>query len=124
VQTYKSIEEVKSAADAQGGLIVASLLELREAMGYGRLGERVLVQIAKELENHGLGYYPAHILDENATPRQHEMVRIYIKNSKMGEIVASVLSPTDHGDELLRERALDENAKMISDIRDILGVTV
>lgn len=122
MQTYKSMDDIKSAAEAQGGLIVASLLELREAMGYGRLGERVLSHIARELENQGLGYYPAHVLEDNPTPRQHEMVRIYIKSSKLGEMVSSVLSPSEHGDELLRERALDENAGMVAEIRTILGV--
>lgn len=58
-------------------------------MRYGRLGDRVLSHLARELENQGLGYYPAPVLDDNPTPRQHETVRINIKSSKIGEMVSS-----------------------------------
>jgi hypothetical protein len=44
---------------AAGGLIRTTLGELREELGYGRLGRHVLEEAAESLTLEGLGWFPA-----------------------------------------------------------------
>ncbi|WP_280181182.1 hypothetical protein [Nocardia farcinica] len=117
---YESIADIRADAEANEGLITVSLLDLREALGYKKLGPRVLATIAQELEGHGLGYFPKSLLDDNDTPRSHEEVRVFVKNTQLGIIIDSVLSPHEVGDDRLREVGRDKNAEMIAEIRRLL----
>jgi hypothetical protein len=103
---------------------VVTLLRLREIFGYKRLGNRVLVDISKELTNRGLGYFPREILDANDQPRQWEELRIFRKQSPVGKLVTAVLEPSHENDLFLKEASTNDEtnaAAVLDQIRTLLG---
>lgn len=103
---------------------VVNLLRLREIFGYKRLGNRVLVDISKELSDRGLGYFPTEILDANDQPRQWEELRIFRKQSPVGKLVTAVLAPSQENDVFLKEASTNDEtnaAAVLDQIRTLLG---
>ncbi|WP_432246115.1 hypothetical protein ACRB8A_19730 (plasmid) [Arthrobacter sp. G.S.26] len=103
---------------------VVNLLRLREIFGYKRLGNRVLVDISKELSDRGLGYFPREILDANDQPRQWEELRIFRKQSPVGKLVTAVLAPSQENDVFLKEASTNDEtnaAAVLDQIRTLLG---
>ncbi|HEY9438822.1 MAG TPA: hypothetical protein VIS29_09240 [Streptomyces sp.] len=49
--------------------MTVTLGELREVLGYNRLGVRVLGEIARSLQDEKLGYLPIWALEDNDVPR-------------------------------------------------------
>jgi len=93
--TYSSIDDIRHAAEENGGLLQTSLGELRESLDFKRLGSRVLTQIADALTAEGLGYFPESVLNNNnPSPRYGDEVRVFVKNSPAGELIGAILSPT------------------------------
>ncbi len=84
-------------------IVVATLGDLRKAIGYDRLGRYVLDELAARLEGEGLGYFPLDVIDFNLEPRQHQAVRIYRRGKGVGKVIQAVTSPTPSGDRLLRD---------------------
>lgn len=123
MEENSGIEVLASELDDEG-IQVVNLLRLREVFGYKRLGNRVLWDIAQELTNHGLGYFPKEILDANDQPRQWEELRIFRKQSPVGKLIGAVLEPSYENDVFLKEASAadDTNAAAVLDqIRTILG---
>ncbi|MRH93333.1 hypothetical protein GFY24_38970 [Nocardia sp. SYP-A9097] len=86
---------IDSRCSEEGGLTQASLQELREALGFGRLGKWVLEEIKKDLESYRLGWFPTNILEPeiNAEPRQWQQVWIYRKDeSPLARVLDAVLT--------------------------------
>ncbi len=122
MSTYTGMSEVGDAVDENGGLLAVSLGELREALGYNRLGVRVLGQIATSLAGEGLGYFPEWVLtDQNPAPRYGDVVRVFRKGTGVAEVVTAVLEPTDRGDERLKEIAGADAVEILNKIRLLLA---
>jgi len=117
---YKDMKDVAAAVKENGDLSPVSLGALREALGYNRLGVRVLAEIGSALADEGLGYFPAWVLENNEVPRYGDVVRVYSKNSPVGTLIDAVQEPTEPGDERLREVARGESAEKLERIRQIL----
>ncbi|MFF0909731.1 hypothetical protein ACFWZW_03460 [Microbacterium enclense] len=118
---YNSMKDVASAVDENGDLLPVSLGELREALGYNRLGVRVLNEIAAKLAGEGLGFFPLDVLSEqNDAPRYGDVVRVFKKGTALGQVVTSVLEPTVAGDERLKEIAGSDAANILKEIRALL----
>lgn len=110
------LKEIESRVDANGGLAICTLGELRDLAGKGKLGAYVLQAAAKALDGIGLAFYPV-----PAEPlRQHHEVRVYRRDSPLGALVQAVIEPTERGDELLRATANNDHAAVISKIRDLV----
>lgn len=80
----------------EGGLTIATLKELREALGYGRLGKWVLGEIAEALDQEQLGYFPIGMLmpETNPEPRQWDEVWVYRKDSSpLARVLEAALNP-------------------------------
>ena len=105
---YKNMSDIAGAVDENGDLLAVSLGDLREALGFKRLGVRVLSEIANELRGAGLGYFPTDILEDNEVPRYGDWVRVYTKRTQLGQLIESVIDPTDNGDERLRDASSGE----------------
>lgn len=120
---YKNMKEVAAATEENGNLITATLLELREALEYNRLGVRVLGYIADGLDGEGLGYFPEWVLDgaANEAPRSGHVVRVFKKGTAVGDAITAVLAPTNKGDELLRESAGGEAAETLKRVRELVA---
>ncbi|MEO3892382.1 hypothetical protein [Nonomuraea sp. B5E05] len=114
---------------AQGGLIEVNLGDLREELGYKKLGKWVLIEVAEALGRDQLGYFPEDVLDpqHNTVPRQSQTVWIYENDDgARAQVINAVLHPdqrdvraaldvlTDHGEALTPEQKLDR-------IRDLVG---
>ncbi|MDO5878268.1 MULTISPECIES: hypothetical protein [Paenarthrobacter] len=118
-----SIDELVQDLESEP-IQVVTLLRLREIFGYKRLGNRVLVDISKELANRGLGYFPREILDANEQPRQWEELRIFRKQSPVGKLVTAVLEPSHENDLFLKEASTNDEtnaAAVLDQIRTLLG---
>ncbi|MFG3522031.1 hypothetical protein ACGF5S_17310 [Nocardia nova] len=89
---------LEARCDEEGGLTQTTLGELRDALGYGRLGRWVLTEIAEALAAHRLGYFPGNLLapEINAEPRQWQSVWLYRKDrSPLARVLDAVLDPGD-----------------------------
>ena len=119
---FETMDDLRTNAESKA-IEVVTLQELRETLGYKKLGTRVLEELSLKLAGQGLGYFPKHILDSNPTPRASDTVRIYPKDSRVGKVIQSVLEPTDTGDTFLLELAEpdDAAADMLDAIRKVLG---
>ncbi|MDW3845356.1 hypothetical protein NMK34_01895 [Micromonospora sp. BRA006-A] len=83
---------------ADGGLTEATLGELRDELGYRKLGRWVLAEIADTLRATGLGFFPPHRLDAalNTEPRQSQTVWIYVRDGgPRARVIDAVLQPDD-----------------------------
>lgn len=120
---YSDMKDVATAVEENGNLLTVTLLELRTALGYNRLGVRVLGFIADGLDGEGLGYFPEWVLDgdQNGAPRAGDVVRVFKKSTSVGEVISAVLEPTNRGDERLREVAGGEGAETLKRIRELLA---
>lgn len=88
--------DIAARCRAQGGLIQATLGELREELGYRKLGKYVLAEIAESLETAQLGYFPLEQLDPaaNIEPRQWQEVWIYDRDGGVrARVIDAVLNP-------------------------------
>jgi hypothetical protein len=96
---YKGLNTVVKRCAAEGGLTAANLLELRTALGFGRLGKWVLVEIANALKAKKVGYFPTWVLapEINEEPRQHQEVWLYLRNdSPTARVIDAVVEPQNH----------------------------
>ncbi|MBL1100868.1 hypothetical protein [Streptomyces coffeae] len=83
-------------AVAHDGLVETTLGQLREELGYTRLGRGVLEGIVVALGKHELGYFPREVLDPrcNTEPRQWNKVWVYVRdNSTRARVLDAVLCP-------------------------------
>jgi hypothetical protein len=126
----RTAEGIAARCHGDGGLTVATLGDLREELGYKKLGKWVLAEIAESLQKSRLGYFPLSVLDpaQNTEPRQWQKVWIYRKNDDLrAQVIDAVLQPDmhdvrsildgvvgGHADALTAEQKLDR-------IRQILG---
>jgi hypothetical protein len=84
---------------AEGGLTEATLGELREELGYKKLGRYVLDDIREHLDKAKLGYFPGWVIDpaRNVEPRQVQTVWIYEKSGDLrSQVIDAVLNPDKH----------------------------
>lgn len=96
-------EKMKEKVQDSGGVHVVTLGELREAIGISRLGPYVLADIATQLHQEGLDYFPAASLDDNAAPRQWHEVRLVLRDSSspIYKAMKAIEDPTEDGDAFL-----------------------
>ncbi|MDI5936782.1 MULTISPECIES: hypothetical protein [unclassified Micromonospora] len=83
---------------ANGGLTEATLGELRDELGYRKLGRWVLAEIAETLRTTGLGFFPPDRLraELNTEPRQWQTVWIYDRDGgPRARMIDAVLQPDD-----------------------------
>lgn len=100
-------------------IVVVTLGELRDSLGYGRLGRYVLDEIASKLEGEGLGYFPLDALDDNAEPRGGQEVRLYRRGKGIGKVIQAVTNPTEGGDRVLCQN-IGEASETIEKIRSLV----
>jgi|SRR6266536_552238 len=113
----QQMEKIKAAVEADGGIKSYDMGDLRDAAGWGKLGNRNVVDIANLLANHGLGHLPA---TRTLPTDQNELVRLYVERSPLGRIVQAVLSPSRQGDERLRQAASNDAAEVLDAIKTLV----
>lgn len=91
-----TLESTHKRCVAEGGLMKITLGELREELGYRKLGKFILTEIVEELDGNDLGHFPHETLDSrcNSEPRQHHEVWVYLRDgSTRAAILDAVLYP-------------------------------
>lgn len=112
---FDKLEEVGEAVDKADGLLTVSMLELREAVGAGRLGKHIPVQISRSLESLGLGHVPR-VLPQS----QNSLVRIYRRGSEAERLLKAAMEPGSAHDEYLLEMLQQTAADKLAQIREIV----
>ena len=98
-QGEEGAEGIAARCHAAGGLIEAELGELREELGYKKLGKWVLAEVAESLKKARLGYFPLDRLDpvQNTEPRQWQTIWIYERDNDLrAQVIDAVLNPDEH----------------------------
>jgi hypothetical protein len=129
----KTGDDVGTVADrcrAAGGMLRTILGELRESLGYKRLGKYVLEEMAESLTLDGLGWLPAWRLSlkQNDEPRQDQELWVFVRDGGLRCQVVGVVQAPDGCDvpavlnDLLagRPQKLSPERK-VALIREILG---
>jgi hypothetical protein len=84
---------------AQGGLAEVTLEQLREELGYKKLGRGVLEEIRGALAQSGLGYFPyeALVFDPENPPRHWHTVWIYLRDGgQRAQVIDAILDPANN----------------------------
>ena len=108
-----SYQELRAKVEADGGLRVVTMRDLRDVEGVRRIGSQVPGKISQQLGLHGMGHIPA-LLPGN----QNSPVRL---GTPIADTVEAVLDPSLKGDEILR-RVGDAEARedRLRQIREIV----
>lgn len=113
----KSMETLLAEIDADGGLKVLPMWQLRDAAGWDKLGARVVVDIANLLGQYGMATLPA---SEQLPLTQTESVRVYSQRSRVGNLIEAVLQPSGKGDQVLREASTSDAGDVLDRIRTLV----
>lgn len=86
---------VAERCHAAGGLTRTTLGELREELGYGRLGRRVLDEAAESLTLDGLGWFPAWRLSaKNDRPHKDQELWVFARDGGLRcQIISAIQEP-------------------------------
>lgn len=82
-----------------GGITKISLGELRDELGYARIGKKILGTMSEHLSESNLGYFPGGTLDaeQNPEPRQWQEVWVYERDgSAKSAVLDAVADPDNH----------------------------
>jgi len=92
-------KKVHDRVKASGGITKITLGELRDELGYARIGKKILVTMSEHLSESGLGYFPGGTLDGDANPepRQWQEVWVYERDgSAKSAVLDAVSDPENH----------------------------
>jgi hypothetical protein len=97
--SFKDWKELDAAVTAKGGVLRVWMKDLREVAGKARLKALVLVDIQKQLANHGIGHLPATLPGD-----QSAYAVLYKTGDPAGAVIAAVRSgdSTTNAEEALR----------------------
>src|SRR5688572_3301317 len=82
-----------------GGIVKINLGELRDELGYARIGKKILGTMSEHLSESNLGYFPGGTLDAetNPEPRQWQEVWVYERDgSAKSAVLDAVADPENH----------------------------
>ena len=115
---FTTLEELGDIVDENQGVATVTMLSLRRAYGYDRLGVHVRAGLSRKLQQLGLGHLPTDLPES-----QHACARVYRMGSAVQELIDAVnnVSIEDpRPDELLRERAGGEAAELLQKVREMV----
>jgi hypothetical protein len=97
-------DDLRVAAESNGGVFVTTMGVLRDVKKAGRLGNLVRDEISNKLSGAGLGHLPAEL-----PSYQSEYVTLYVKGGPVGKVVQAVTEPPSM-ESAERLRALNTSA--------------
>jgi len=110
-----AFEDLRKAVEANGNLRVVTMYELREAHGAAKLGVHVRNAISEQLAAVGLGHFPYDL-----PSYQEQEVRLYRRGTPIADLVEAVLSPSEFGDDRLREAGTNTATEILSQVRQLV----
>ncbi|WP_126639941.1 hypothetical protein [Embleya hyalina] len=103
----ENLADLANRCRAADGLLKVSLREMREELGYGKLGKWVLVALAEALQAEQIGSIPLWILDPriNDEPRQEQTIWLYdiAEGSGFAQAMEIAADPTQYEDSAIRD---------------------
>lgn len=109
------IETLKEELEENEGVLTVQMSKVRDACGYERLRENVVLAISETLELTGIGHVPKRLpMDQNA------QVRIYLRKSIAGRVIDAALKPGSRNDDKLRELSAGGAQEKLDSIKEIL----
>jgi len=114
-----SWDEIKESVEKNGNVRSVTMELLREAHGAGKLGVNVRAEISKVLAGMGLGHIP-----EVLPSYQDQHVRLYKRGTQIGDVIATVLDPSELNDKKLVESLGDQApdyAAIVQSIRELVA---
>jgi len=90
---------IHSLVQKSGGIAKINLGQLRDELGFQRIGRKVLSKMSDHMTDSGLGFFPGWALDEesNPEPRQWQEVWVYERDgSARSAILDAVAYPDVH----------------------------
>jgi hypothetical protein len=114
----ESYQKLRAQVEADGGLRVVTMRDLRNVEGVSRIGSQVPGKISQRLGSHGIGHVPALLPNSQNSP-----VRLYLLGTPIADAIDAVLAPTPRGDEILRAVGDSEAREdRLRQIREIVRV--
>jgi hypothetical protein len=113
----EGMEGIAARCRADGGLCEVSLGDLREELGYKKLGRYVLAEVAESLEKAELGYFPVGTLDpaQNTEPRQWQTIWIFERNNDLrAQVIGAVLNPDKHNVRMIMDGLVAGRAEALT----------
>ena len=95
ITTY---DDLSQHVDAEEGILLMSMGDLRDVHGAGKLGSNVVAGIADKLASVGLGHSPASL-----PTSQWGRALIYRKGSPLARLIEAINEPSDKSIEVLKE---------------------
>lgn len=113
----KPLARLRDKIEAKGGIAEVRMEELRDHAGWDRLGVNVVKDIASKMRRGGLATLPAM---ETLPISRHAIVRIYVTDGRVGDVIRAVVEPTPKGDDLLREIGGDDASDVLKAVRELV----
>ena len=112
-------DALRDEVHSSDGVLTVQAWRLRDALGAGRLTERINGQISDALAQRGLGHVPREAVDLPTS--QYDPVRIYDRTSTIGKVIEAAHNPTDETDEYLREAIDDRAVRILEQVRVLVA---
>jgi hypothetical protein len=112
---YHNLADLRRGLESAGNVLTVEMREVRDAFGKKRLGSNVVAEIEDSLRTLGIGHFPKSLPDS-----QTDLVRLYLTGTPTADIITAVLTPGRQGDDLIRRAADARNARLITQIRDLI----
>ena len=93
------VKKIHERVQDAGGIVKINLGELRDELGYARIGKKILAKMSDHLTDSNLGYFPGGTLseDSNPEPRQWQEVWVYERDgSAKSAVLDAVADPETH----------------------------
>jgi hypothetical protein len=113
----KPLARLRDNIESKGGIAEVPMWELRDHAGWDRLGVNVVKDIASKMRRGGLATLPA--LGSLPISR-HAIIRIYVTDSRVGDVIRAVVEPSSKGDDLLREIGGDDASDVLKAVRELV----
>lgn len=90
-------DKISKAVSEAGGIKRVSLADLRDELGFSRLGKKVLASMEAHLTESGLGFFPGDMLDPivNSEPRQWQEVWVYERDGSVKSNILDAFADPD-----------------------------
>lgn len=113
---FKKLEDLPEILDQNAGVMSVNMVDLRNAIGAGRLGIHVRREISEDLQELRIGHVPEELPDS-----QWDVIRLYDVDSEAGKLIQAVLTVGEKGDRRIRQTATGDSDRMLGQIRALLN---
>jgi len=98
--TNNGVKKIHDRVKEAGGITKVNLGELRDELGYARIGKKILATMSEHLDGSNLGYFPGGTLDpdQNPEPRQWQEVWVYERDGSAKSAVLDAVADPENND--------------------------